>query len=86
MKIKQILGALAIATMMGVMTMTAQAADSKILNVKPIKPMMRFIPDVVYSQVPSRGFDSILLQMDILKPQKQEKLPAIVYVTGGGLK
>ena len=84
MKMKQVLSALAIGIMFSAATLTAQAADSKILNVKPVKPMMRFIPDVVYSQVPSRGFDSILLQMDVLKPQKQEKMPAIVYVTGGG--
>lgn len=62
----------------------AQHFDSKILKVTPEKVLVKSIPDVVYSQVSSRGFQNVNLQMDILQPQKKIKMPAIIYVTGGG--
>lgn len=70
--------------------MTAEAAtspakaESKILNVTPTKTEVSYIPDIVYSQVPSRGFQNISLQMDILQPKTEAKKPAILFVTGGG--
>lgn len=83
MRSKQFLSVLAAAMMIAVLTVTAQAADSKVLNVRPVKPVVRMIPNVVFSQVPSRGFENISLQMDILMPKREEKMPAVVYVPGG---
>lgn len=59
-------------------------AESKILNVTPQKAYIRSIPNVVYAQVSARGYDNVALQMDILKPLQKEKMPCIMYVTGGG--
>ena len=59
-------------------------ADSKVLSVTPDKAVVNYIPDVVYEQVPSRGYQNVAMKMDVLQPQKKEKLPAIVFVTGGG--
>ena len=62
----------------------AAHADSKVLAVAPEKAVVNYIPDVVYEQVPSRGYQNVAMKMDVLQPQKKEKLPAIVFVTGGG--
>lgn len=59
-------------------------AESKVLNVTPTKAEVSYIPDIVYSQVPSRGFQNVSLQMDILQPKTEAKKPAILFVTGGG--
>lgn len=57
---------------------------SKVLDVKPERAMVRYIPGIVYEQVPSRGYQNVAMEMDMLKPDKKEKMPAIIYVTGGG--
>ena len=59
-------------------------AMSRELPVTPDKTLVNYIPDVVYEQVPSRGYQNAVMQMDIMQPQKKEKLPAVVFVTGGG--
>ena len=61
-----------------------QNVQSKVLNIEPVKTQIDFIPDVVYAQVPSRGFQNVALYMDIMQPKKAEKMPAIIFVTGGG--
>ena len=58
--------------------------ESKILNVKPKKSKIHYIPDVIYSQVPTFEKSLHALQMDILLPQKNKPLPAVIFVTGGG--
>lgn len=58
--------------------------ESKILNVTLRKPKIHFVPDVVYAQVPTFEKPNQLLQMDLLIPQVQKKLPAVIFVTGGG--
>lgn len=58
--------------------------DSILLKVNHTRPYVKQISNVVYSQVPSRGYDNVALKMDILKPTSQKPTPAIVYVTGGG--
>lgn len=63
---------------------TAAHVESKVLEVAPEKTMVEYIPDVVYEQVPSRGYQNVAMQMDVMQPQKKEKMPAIVFVTGGG--
>ena len=58
--------------------------ESKILNVTLKKPKIHFIPDVVYAQVPTFETPNKLLQMDILQPQLNKLMPAVIFVTGGG--
>ena len=57
---------------------------SKELSVKLNKPDIGLISDVVYEQVPSRGYSNVAMKMDILQPKEAKNLPAIIYVTGGG--
>lgn len=58
--------------------------ESKILNVQLKKAKIHYIPDVVYSQVPTLEKPIQPLQMDILLPQSNKPLPAVIFVTGGG--
>ena len=58
--------------------------ESKILNVQLKKAKIHYIPDVVYSQVPTFEKPIQPLQMDILLPQSNKPLPAVIFVTGGG--
>lgn len=58
--------------------------ESKVLNVQLKKAKVHYIPDVVYSQVPTFEKPIELLQMDILMPQSGAPLPAVIFVTGGG--
>ena len=58
--------------------------ESKILNVKLRRPKIFFVPDVVYAQVPTSEKPNHLLQMDLLIPQAAKKLPAVIFVPGGG--
>lgn len=57
---------------------------SQVLDVKVTKPAISYVSNVVYAQVPSRGFENVALKMDILKPQVKTPLPAVVVITGGG--
>lgn len=54
------------------------------LSVNVTTPVIQQISDVVYEQVPMRGYPNVAMKMDILQPKSDQKLPAIVYVTGGG--
>ena len=58
--------------------------ESKVLNVALKKRKIHFIPDVVYAQVSTFEKPLQLLQMDILLPQSERPLPAVIFVTGGG--
>ena len=58
--------------------------ESTMLSVPVKTPMINQISDVVYEQVPMRGYPNVAMKMDILQPESDAKLPAIVYVTGGG--
>lgn len=48
------------------------------------RPALRFIAGAVYSQAESRGFENVALHMDIIKPVSAKRLPAVLYITGGG--
>ena len=48
------------------------------------KVKIHYIPDVVYSQVETFESPNQLLQMDLLVPSVTEKIPAVIFVTGGG--
>ncbi len=58
--------------------------NSKILHVPLTRAKIHFVPDVVYAQVPTFEKPNQLLQMDLLIPQIKRKLPAVIFVTGGG--
>lgn len=58
--------------------------ESTLLSVPVKTPLINQISDVVYEQVPMRGYPNVAMKMDILQPKSDKKLPAIVYVTGGG--
>lgn len=58
--------------------------ESKILNVTLSRAKIRLVMDVVYAQVPTYERPNQLLQMDLLIPQVNRKLPAVIFVTGGG--
>lgn len=62
----------------------ATNAESQVLDIKLTKASVKQISNVVYAQVPSRGYDNVALKMDILKPETKEKLPTVIFVTGGG--
>ena len=69
----------------GVVTASAATPeDSQTLNVKLTKPLVRMISDVVYEQVPMRGYENVAMKMDIMVPQNNTQMPAIIFVTGGG--
>lgn len=59
-------------------------AESTLLFVPVKTPLINQISNVVYEQVPMRGYPNVAMKMDILQPKSEKKLPAIVYVTGGG--
>ena len=55
----------------------AEAAEqyaSKTLEVAPVKTEVKQISGVVYEQVPSRGYPNVPMAMDLLQPQKKEKI------------
>jgi hypothetical protein len=54
---------------------SAEAAhfESRTMEVKVVKDKVQLIPDVVYSQVASRGFQNVALKMDLLVPQNKAK-------------
>lgn len=45
---------------------------------------VKLISNVVYAQVPIRGYPNVALKMDILQPESANPLPAVVFITGGG--
>ena len=57
---------------------------SQQLPVTVTKTEVKLISDVVYEQVPMRGYPNVAMKMDILQPQNKEKKPAVIFVTGGG--
>ncbi|WP_432647078.1 alpha/beta hydrolase fold domain-containing protein [Mitsuokella sp.] len=58
--------------------------QSERLKVDVKTPLINEISNVVYEQVPMRGYPNVAMKMDILQPKSEKKLPAIVFVTGGG--
>lgn len=58
--------------------------ESKILNVTIRRPKIHFVPDVVYAQPATTHTENFPLQMDLLIPQVGKKLPAVIFITGGG--
>ena len=85
MKIKAISQAVALSLLLCSVGGTAFAAStSQPLEVHPTKKMVQFVSDVVYAQVPDRGYVSKAMTMDVLVPCGEGLYPAIVYINGGG--
>ncbi|MGI8384277.1 alpha/beta hydrolase fold domain-containing protein [Robertmurraya sp. P23] len=59
-------------------------STSKQLEVPIQKLSVSLISDVVYSQPSIFGYPNYPLEMDILKPNSKDQLPAVVFITGGG--
>lgn len=58
--------------------------ESKTLNVTLRRSKIHFVPDVVYAQPSTEHLKNLLLQADLFIPQTTKKLPAVIFVTGGG--
>ena len=56
---------------------------SKILNIELKQEKIKSIVNITYSQPVSYFRKKIKLEMDILKPYRAEKYPAVLFVTGG---
>ncbi|MBP2656443.1 MAG: lipase [Firmicutes bacterium] len=90
MKLKKMLATMTLLSSLFIVGLTGSVfaapnnAESKSLDVQIKHPVIQLISDVVYEQVPMRGYDNVAMQMDVLKPKKAEKMPAIVFITGGG--
>lgn len=63
---------------------TACAKDSAILPVTVRRPMVDLVSNVIFEQVPSRGYPNVAMPMDILIPKTEGKKPAILFIPGGG--
>lgn len=62
----------------------AVPSGSQSLSVSVTRPQIKLISDVVFEQVPTRGYENRAMKMDLLVPQTPGPMPAIVFVTGGG--
>ena len=62
----------------------AFGAESKILNVDPVKNEITLWENIPFSEGIARGVLRYSLTMDVLQPRVREKSPLIVFVTGGG--
>ncbi len=78
--------ALCLLCALGGLSATAAIADAPLhtLSIKKSVPSVKLISNVVFSQVPMRGYSNVALKMDILQPESPKALPAVLFVTGGG--
>ncbi|MCR5834744.1 MAG: alpha/beta hydrolase [Selenomonadaceae bacterium] len=58
--------------------------ESKILNVTIRRPKVHYLPDIVYAQISDSKKTNQLLQADLLIPVSAQKLPTVIFITGGG--
>lgn len=63
---------------------SASSNKSTQIEVPMEKLSINYISDVVFSQPSIYGYPNFPLQMDILKPNSKDSLPAVVFITGGG--
>ena len=60
-------------------------AESLILDIKLTRQMVNYMQNITYSQPLGQMNENIKLEMDIIKPVvNTNKLPAVIFVTGGG--
>lgn len=60
------------------------AEDAPVLTIEKTRPSVQLVSNVVFAQVPDRGYMNKALAMDLLLPAGEEAKPAIVVITGGG--
>ena len=72
----------------GSVTEAAEHVPSKTLNIEITKAPVLDYPDIEYTKVPMVNYapgSEVGLQMDILRPMREnEKVPAVIFVAGGG--
>jgi len=59
-------------------------SESGSASIAVTAPLLSYVPDVTFAQVPSRGYENVDLKMDIIKPMGKTTQPAVIFVTGGG--
>lgn len=69
--------------LLGSLSILAATSESKSLEVKVTRPQVSYTQNITYSQPLGMMNESINLQMDIIKPVTDKKLPAVIFVTGG---
>jgi len=79
-----ILCALGCLPLTGGAAQAAEAFPTTTLTIPLTCVEIKEISNVVYEQVPSRGFENVAMKMDIFRPQTRELKPGVIYVTGGG--
>lgn len=70
--------------LLGSISMMEPTSESKILNVKLTRPQISYTQNITYSQPLGQMNQSTKLEKDIIKPVTNKKLPAVLFVTGGG--
>lgn len=70
--------------LLGSLLVFGATSESQILNVRLTKSQVSYIQNITYSQPLGKMNELIKLEMDIIKPVTQNKLPAVLFVTGGG--
>ena len=70
--------------LLGGLSAMSASNESKILEVKVTRPQVSYTQNITYSQPLEQMNDNIKLEMDIIKPVTDKKLPAVIFVTGGG--
>ena len=70
--------------LLGSISMMGATAESQSLEVKVTRPKVSYTQNITYSQPIGKMNENIKLEMDIIRPETNKKLPAVVFVTGGG--
>ena len=95
MQVKHFLTTLALSTAIMAFTSSASANEPAPLPVKGTptinlelenntRPFVQFVSNVVYAQVPDRGYVNKPLTMHLVVPQDKKPHPVILYINGGG--
>ena len=70
--------------LLGSLSMLGATSESQSLDVKLTRPKVNYTQNITYSQPIGKMNENIKLEMDIIKPETNKKLPAVLFVTGGG--
>ena len=98
MNIKAILSTLALSTAMltfsnntpafaGEQTVALTRTGTPTINLElkdTSRPFVQLVSNVVYAQVPDRGYTNKALTMHLVIPQDKKPHPVILYINGGG--
>ncbi|AVQ22844.1 alpha/beta hydrolase [Fusobacterium nucleatum subsp. nucleatum ATCC 23726] len=70
--------------LLGGLSMFGAIYESQSLDVKLTRPQVSYTQNITYSQPLGKMNEVVKLEMDIIKPVTQNKLPVVLFVTGGG--